>query len=242
MRIIGKIEIKDKYVIKPIQFEGLRKVGNPEKIIDNFYKDKFDEILIYNVTGSLYGIGWIKKFVGQVLKKTFIPVIIGGGIQNLDQAKEFFDVGVDKVSVNTAIINDFSLVEKLKKEFGCQSVVCSIQANKINNEWFGFTEMARTKSKIKVEDLLMRYNESQVGEILITSVRRDGTMEGLDEELLQICRKYDKVPIIYGGGIKLDDAKKIKDYFVDAITVSSSYYYKNFKPKEFKKNLGSNDL
>ena len=70
MRIIGKIEIKDKYVIKPVQFEGLRKIGNPEDIINNFYNDNFDEILIYNVTGSLYGIGWIKKFVEQVLKKT----------------------------------------------------------------------------------------------------------------------------------------------------------------------------
>ena len=242
MRIIGKIEIKDKYVIKPIQFEGLRKVGNPEKIIDNFYKDNFDEILIYNVTGSLYGIGWIKKFVEQVLKKTFIPVTIGGGIQNLDQAKEFFDVGVDKIAVNTSIINDFSLVEKLKKEFGCQSVVCSIQANKINDEWYGFTEMARTKSKLKVEDLLNRYNKSQVGEILITSVRRDGTMAGFDEELLQLCLKYNKVPIIYSGGIKSNDAKKIKNYSLDAITVSSSYYYKNFEPNEFKKNLGINDL
>lgn len=242
MRIIGKIEIKDKYVIKPIQFEGLRKIGNPEDIINKFYNDNFDEILIYNVTGSLYGIGWIKKFVEQVLKKTFIPVTIGGGIKTLDQAKEFFDVGVDKVSLNTSIINDFSLVEKLKKEFGCQSVVTSIQANKINDEWYGFTEMARTKTKIKVEDLLKRYNESEVGEILLTSVRRDGTLQGFDEELLQLSLKYDKVPIIYGGGIKLDDAKKLKNYSVDAITVSSSYYYKNFKPNEFKKNLGTNDI
>ncbi len=242
MRIIGKIEIKDKYVIKPIQFEGLRKIGNPEDIINRFYNDNFDEILIYNVTGSLYGIGWIKKFVERVLKKTFVPVTIGGGIQNLDQAKEFFDVGVDKISVNTSIINDFSLVEKLKKEFGCQSVVCSIQANKINNEWYGFTEMARTKTKIKVEDLIKRYNETQVGEILLTSVRRDGTMEGIDEELLNLSLKYDKVPIIHSGGVKLDDAKKLKNYAIDAITVSSSYYYKNFKPKEFKKNLKSNDI
>ncbi len=242
MRIIGKIEIKDKYVIKPVQFEGLRKIGNPEDIINNFYNDNFDEILIYNVTGSLYGIGWIKKFVEQVLKKTFIPVTIGGGIKTLDQAKEFFDVGVDKISVNTSIINDFSLVEKLKKEFGGQSVVTSIQANKINGEWYGFTEMARTKTKIKVEDLLKRYNESEVGEILLTSVRRDGTLEGFDEELLQLSLKYDKVPIIYSGGIKLDDATKLKNYLVEAITVSSSYYYKNFKPTEFKKKLRANDL
>ncbi len=242
MRIIGKIEIKDKYVIKPVQFEGLRKIGNPEDIINNFYNDNFDEILIYNVTGSLYGIGWIKKFVEQVLKKTFIPVTIGGGIKTLDQAKEFFDVGVDKISVNTSIINDFSLVEKLKKEFGGQSVVTSIQANKINGEWYGFTEMARTKTKIKVEDLLKRYNESEVGEILLTSVRRDGTLQGFDEELLQLSLKYDKVPIIYSGGIKLDDAIKLKNYLVEAITVSSSYYYKNFKPTEFKKKLRANDL
>ena len=177
MRIIGKLEIKDKYVIKPIQFEGLRKIGEPEIIINNFYKDNFDEILILNVTGSLYGISWIKNFVEKILKKNFIPVTIGGGIKTLDQAKEFFNIGVDKVALNTSIVENFSLVSELKNEFGSQSVVCSIQANKIDNEWYAFTNMARKNSKIKVKELIKKYSDNKVGEILLTSVRNDGTLK-----------------------------------------------------------------
>ncbi len=242
MRIIGKIEIKDDYVIKPIQFEGVRKIGNPEDLINNFYNDKFDEILIMNITGSLYGIGWIKEFVKKILKKTFIPVTIGGGIKNADNAKEFFDVGVDKIAINTNLINDFSLLDKLKTEFGSQSVICSIQANKINEQWFAFTNMARENSKIKVVDLIEKYTKEGTGEILITSVRRDGTLSGFDEELVNLFLQYNKIPIIYSGGIIMDDAIKLKKYSLDAITVSSSYYYKKFNPTEFKKNLITHEI
>ncbi len=240
MRIIGKLEIKDKYVIKPIQFEGLRKIGEPEIIINNFYKDNFDEILILNITGSLYGISWIKNFVEKILKKNFIPVTIGGGIKTLDQAKEFFNIGVDKVALNTSIVENFSLVSELKNEFGSQSVVCSIQANKIDNEWYAFTNMARKNSKIKVKELIKKYSENKVGEILVTSIRKDGTLKGFDEELVEMIKDNTEVPIIYSGGIVSDDAKKFKKYDLDAITVSSSYYFKNFKPDRFRNEI--NDL
>ena len=235
MRLIGRLEIKDKFVIKPIQYEGLRKVGKPEDIIYDFYQNDFDEILILNITGSLYGIDWIKNFVATILKKIFITVTIGGGIKSLKQAKEFFDVGVDKVAINTSIVEDFSLVEKLKQEFGSQSVVCSIQANKIDNEWYAFTDMARRNSYIKVTDLIKKYSDNKVGEILLTSVRNDGTLKGVDEELLELCLKLSEVPVIYSGGLIFEDANKLKKYPIDAVTVSSSYYYKNFSPSDFKK-------
>ena len=237
MRVIGRLEIKDKFVIKPIQYDGLRKVGNPEDIIADFYNSDFDEILILNITGSLYGIDWIKNFVASILKKTFIPVTIGGGIKNINQAKEFFDVGVDKVAVNTAIIEDFSLVDKLKREFGSQSVVCSIQANKINNEWYGFTDMARNNSFKRVTDLIKKYSDSRVGEILLTSVRYDGTLKGVDEELLELCLKFAEVPVIYSGGVVLEDASKIADLGLEAVAVSSSFYYNNFSVLNFKQKL-----
>ena len=235
MRIIGKVEIKDKYVIKPIQFEGLKKVGVPEEIINNFYKSKFDEIFILNITGSLYGVDWLKNFVKKILKRIFIPVIIGGGIKSLDQAKEFFDVGVDKISLNTSIIKDFSIVQKFKKEFGSQSVICSIQANKINGNWYAFTDMARQNSFLKVDDLIKKYSDSKVGEIIVTSVRQDGSLDGVDQELIDICSKSSEIPIIYGGGVTMNDAQVLKKYAIDAFTVSSAYYYQNFSPLKFKK-------
>lgn len=238
MRIIGKVEIKDKYVIKPIQFEGLRKVGDPETILNKLYKNKFDEILILNITGSLYGVDWIKNFLKVMLKKIFVPVTIGGGIKTVSQAKDFFDVGVDKISLNTALIDDFSLVDKFKKEFGSQSVVCSIQANKINHEWYAFTNMARNNSKIKVNDLLKIYSDNKVGEILVTSVRKDGSLKGIDEELIQICDKFQDVPIIYSGGLVINDLNTIKKYSLDAFTVSSAFYYQNFSAEKFKKLYG----
>tara|TARA_Y100000816_G_C26106034_1_gene587852 strand:- start:445 stop:1173 length:729 start_codon:yes stop_codon:yes gene_type:complete len=242
MRFIGKIEIKDKHVIKPIQFEGLRKVGDPEKIIDKFYNEKFDEVIISNITGSLYGISWIKNFVGKILKKIFIPVTIGGGIKNLHDAKQFFDLGVDKISINTAIIENFKLIDQLKKEFGSQSVICSIQANKINDEWFAFTNMARKNSKITIKDLLKRYSDAKVGEILVTSIRKDGTLKGVDEELIEICSSFQDVPIIYSGGLVFEDFQKLKNYDLDAVTISSSFYFKNFNLEKFRDSFNQNDF
>ena len=120
MRIIARLDIKEKFVIKPIQFEGLRKVGEPEKLAEKYYNNGADELLIINIVNSLYSTNWVETFVGKISKKIFIPIIVGGGIKTVSQAKIFFKHGVDKIAVCSALFDNQNLLKDLSKEFGSQ--------------------------------------------------------------------------------------------------------------------------
>ena len=237
MRIIAKLEIKENYVIKPVQYEGLRKVGDPETLLEKYYNDGADEILLINIVSSLYNTNWIENFLKKILKKVFIPITVGGGIKNLDQAKKLFDYGVDKVTVCSSLFEDKSLIQKLSKEFGSQSVVASIQAMFVENNWYAFKEMARKNTKIKILDWIKKCVDEGAGEILLTSVRRDGLMKGLDFDLYNEFCDICNVPLILGGGFngkeKLDCLKKE----LDGITVSSLLHYNKYTINQIKKNL-----
>lgn len=234
MRIIARLDIKEKYVIKPIQYEGLRKVGDPELLLQKYYQEGADEILLINIVSSLYSTDWIENFLRKVLKKVFVPITVGGGIKSLDHAKKLFDYGVDKVAVCSGLFDDKNLMEKLSKEFGSQSVVASIQAMNVDNEWYAFKEMARKNTKIKISDWIKECIDKGAGEILITSVKKDGLMKGLDiemyNEFCQIC----EVPLILGGGIngkeKLNNLKKP----LDAVSVSSLIHFNKLSINELK--------
>jgi imidazole glycerol-phosphate synthase subunit HisF len=237
MRIIAKLEIKENHVIKPVQYEGLRKVGDPETLLEKYYKEGADEILLINIVSSLYNTSWMESFLKKILKKVFIPITVGGGIKTLDQAKNFFDHGVDKVTICTSLFEDKNLIEKLSKEFGSQSVVASIQAMIVENEWYAFKEMARKNTKIKIIDWIKECVDKGAGEILVTSVKRDGLMKGLDLDLYNEICDICNVPLIIGGGFngkeKLINFKRE----LDGITVSSLLHYNKTTIREIKKNL-----
>lgn len=237
MRIIAKLEIKEKHVIKPVQYEGLRKVGDPEILLEKYYKDGADEILLINVVSSLFNTNWMENFLSKVLKRAFIPITVGGGIKNLEQAKKLFDYGVDKVAICTGIFDDKKLIEKLSKEFGSQSVVASIQAMNVENEWYAFKEMARKNTKIKILDWIKECVDKGVGEILLTSIKSDGLMKGLDIDMYnEFCDICD-VPLILGGGFNGKEQLNILKKELDAITVSSLIHYNKSTIYEIKKNL-----
>lgn len=237
MRIIPKLEIKENYVIKPVQYEGLRKIGDPETLLEKYYKDGADEIILINIVSSLYNTNWMENFLKKILKRVFIPITVGGGIKNLDQAKKLFDHGVDKVTICTSFFDDKNLIEKLSKEFGSQSVVASIQAMFVENEWYAFKEMARKNTRIKVSDWINECIDKGIGEILLTSVKKDGLMKGLDIDLYNKFCNTCNVPLIIGGGFngkeKLDNFKKE----LDAITVSSLLHYNKSTISEIKTKI-----
>lgn len=234
MRIIGKIEIKDKYVIKPIRYEGVRNIGEPQSIIKKFYDLNIDEILILNSVSSLYDTNWVQEFLKNISKKIFIPVIAGGGIKSLKMAEKLIRSGADKISICSAITDNIPLLDKIAKKIGSQSIIASIQAMKIDREWYAFKEMGRTNTKIKIEELIDRYQNNGAGEIMITSIMDDGTMKGLNLELLDICQKITKVPLIICGG--LNGKEKINTN-IDAICGSSIFHFTNIENNKIKNIL-----
>jgi len=237
VRIIARLDIKEKFVIKPIQFEGLRKVGEPEKLAEKYYNNGADELLIINVVNSLYSTNWVETFVSKISKKIFIPIIVGGGIKTVSQAKIFFKHGADKIAVCSALFDNKNLLKDLSKEFGSQSVVASIQAVKIGNDWYAFKEMARKNTKIKVSDWIKECISNGAGEILLTSVKHDGLMRGFDLEMYNNFCDICDVPLIIGGGVNgMEKLKNIRKP-LDALSVASIFHYNKSTPKEFKKKF-----
>ena len=235
MRIIARLDLKEKFVIKPIQFEGLRKVGNPEELSKKYYDGGADELLLINVVSSLYSINWIEEFVKKISKEIFIPITVGGGIKNVEQARNFLKFGADKVAVCSEIFENKNLLKNLSKELGSQSVVASIQAIKLDNDWYAFKEMARKNTKKKVKDWIKECIDSGAGEILLTSIKRDGLMKGLDLEMYnEFCDICD-VPLIVGGGVNGEENLKQFKRPIDAISASSLFHYRNFMPNDLKK-------
>jgi len=225
MRIIAKLDLKENHVIKPIQFEGLRKVGDPEKLAKKYYNEGADELFLINIVSSLYGTSWIEKFVKKITKEIFIPITVGGGIKSVAQAKKIFKYGVDKISVCSALFDDKNLLNNLSKEFGSQSVTASIQAMKIDREWYAFKEMARKNTKIKIGNWIKECIDKGAGEILLTSIKHDGLMNGLDIEMYNEFSGICDVPLIIGGGVNgKEDIRSIKKPF-DALSISSILHY-----------------
>ena len=246
MRLIAKLELKEKHVIKPIQFEGLRKVGSPEELAKKYYLEGADELFLINTVSSLYGINWIEEFVKKITKEVFIPITVGGGIKTVEQAKKFFKYGVDKIAICSALFDDDNLLNNLSKEFGSQSVVVSVQAMKVSSEWYAFKEMARKNTKIKIADWIKKSIENGAGEILLTSVMHDGLMNGLDIEMYNEFANICDVQLVLSGGANgKEDLRTIKKPF-DAICMSSILHYNKKTIKDLKayynlKTLPKND-
>tara|TARA_B100001123_G_C15132239_1_gene955837 strand:- start:140 stop:859 length:720 start_codon:yes stop_codon:yes gene_type:complete len=237
VRVIARLDIKEKSVIKPIQFEGLRKVGSPEALAKKYYQNGADELIIINIVSSLYSTDWIEKFVKKITKEVFIPITIGGGIKTLNQAKTLFRHGIDKIAVCSALFEDKNLLKNLANEFGSQSVVASIQAMKIEDDWYAFKEMARKNTKIKVGDWIKECIDNGAGEILLTSIKHDGLMRGFDEEMYNKYCNICKIPLIIGGGFNgKENLKDIKRPF-DAISAASIFHYNKITPSDLKKSI-----
>jgi|TARA_B100001013_G_C24618355_1_gene446118 cyclase len=237
MRIIVRLDLKEKFVIKPIQFEGLRKIGNPKDLAKKYYNNGADELILINVVSSLYDTKWIEKYVRTISREIFIPITVGGGIKNVTEALKFFKYGVDKIAICSALFDNKNLLKDLSKEFGSQSVVASIQANKIGNDWYAFKEMARVNTKKKVYDWIKECIDNGAGEILLTSVKHDGRMKGLDIEMFNEYCDICSVPLIIAGGFNsTQNLKKLKK-FPDAISASSIFHFDKTTPKAIKDNF-----
>ena len=240
MRIIPRIDIKNNYVIKGINLEGLRKIGDPKKIIEEYYKDNADEILIIDSVASLYGRNNLYDLSEEITKEIFIPITLGGGIKTLNDIELSLKSGADKVAINSGAIENKKFIKQASKIFGSSTIISSIEAKKINNNlWEPYTNCGRERSKINLIDWIKKVQDDGCGEIILTSIDHEGTEKGFDIELLDIVFKYIFRPLIFCGGCgALNDIKKIKKKFNDcSVSIASILHYKKIKISQIKKKL-----
>ncbi len=242
MRIIPRIDIKNNFVIKGINLEGVRKIGIPNDIGIKYYKDKADELILMDSVASLYGRNNLFDIIKQCTKEIFIPITVGGGLRSIEDISMALSSGADKVALNSAAVKNPEFIKLASKTFGSSTIVISIETKKnSNNEWEVYTSTGRDPSGIILSEWVKKVQQSGCGEIFITSIDQEGTKKGFDLDLLDYLKSLKiGVPIIFCGGCgNLNHVIEIEKYLEqqDAIAIASALHYDLFKITEIKQNL-----
>ena len=239
IRVIARLDIKGKNVINTVQLEGLRTVGSPNDLAKYYANQSADELLIIDQVASLYQRNYILELINIFTKEIFIPITVGGGIKSVDDARKILRSGADKVAVNTAAVLDPNLISMLAQELGRQCVVISIPCKfNDNGNWEVQINGGREKTGLDVYEWAKKAVSLGAGELLITSIDRDGTRKGFD---LKLMKKFNnlEVPIIASGGLgKLGHLQELFNTSnCDAIASADFLHMKRGDIKEIKTNL-----
>ncbi|MAV58742.1 MAG: imidazole glycerol phosphate synthase subunit HisF [Candidatus Marinimicrobia bacterium] len=240
LRIIPNLEIKEDFVVKGFQYEGVRKIDNPKIIAEKLYKSGADEIIFIDTVASLYKRNNLFDVIDYASKNIFIPVTVGGGIKNLKDIYKLLRAGADKVCINTHGIKNKQLIKDASREFGSQCIVLFVQSKFIEQEYFCLTDNSRENSGLKVIDWIKEAEQLGVGEILLSSVDRDGSNQGYDRKLIQKACSIVKVPLIpHGGCGSLNDILELikENKSLNAFSSSSFIYELNYDVKKIKNYL-----
>lgn len=241
MRIIPRIDIKNNFVIKGINLEGVRKIGNPNEIGVKYYNEKADELIFMDAVASLYGRNNLFDIIKKCTKKIFIPITVGGGLRSIEDISKALSSGADKVALNSAVVKNPELIKTASQTFGSSTIVISIETKKNqNNQWEIFTSTGRDPTGIILDDWIETIQKFGCGEILITSIDCEGTKKGFDIDLINLLKKIEiKVPIIISGGCgNLKHIKEVKDELSnDAVALGSVLHYNLLNLKQIKDEL-----
>ncbi len=201
LRLISRLDVKMAHLIKGVQMEGWRKMGDPKERSRRYYAEGADEILYIDVVASLYERNNLQDIVREVASETFVPITVGGGISDVASAKALMDVGADKIALNTAATKRPELLTELSDTFGSQAVVLNIEAKSLpGGGWTVMTDNGRNHTGLDAVAWAADAPGRGVGEILITSIDRDGTNRGMDLELVSAVTREVDIPVIASGG------------------------------------------
>jgi cyclase len=239
-RLIARMDIKDNHLIKSINFDGLRIIGNPNHYAKKYYHEGIDELIFMDCVASLYGRNSLLEIIKNLAKDIFVPITIGGGLRSVSDVQKALNSGADKVALNTAVVKDPGLIKKIISKFGSQSFVLSVEAKKINEtDWNVFINNGKENTGINVVEWINKIKNFNVGEILLTSIDKDGTGKGMDLNLIEKVYGLVKVPLIISGGI--GEFKHVKNVFSkvcpEAIALGYSLHYKKVNIKKIKNYL-----
>ena len=245
IRIIARIDIKNEYVIKGIHLEGLRKVGNPNELAKKYYEQGIDEIVFMDAVAAYYDRNSLSDIIKQACKDVFIPITVGGGIRKIEDIQTALNSGADKVAINTKAIHDPNFIKESSEIFGSQCIVSSIVAKKITeNKWEAYIDNGREPTGKDVIEWAKEVEKLGAGEIMLTSIDKEGTKKGFDIELNQAVSAAVSIPIISSGGMKSsnDAINLLKASKIDAIATASTLHYDLESIQGIKKNLINNDI
>lgn len=229
IRIIARLDIKGPNLIKGIHLEGLRVVGSPGEHALRYYQQGIDELIYMDCVASLYGRNHLGSIVSSAAKDIFVPMTVGGGIRSVDDATQILRAGADKVAVNTAAVSNPQLITEVARRFGSQCMVLSVEAKQVGHErWEVYTDNGRERTGLDVIEWVKRGVALGAGEILLTSVDREGTRKGFDTALVRAVAAEVSVPVIASGGMgKPEDlVDVVLEGGADAVAMADILHYK----------------
>ncbi len=229
IRLIARLDIKGPNLIKGIHLEGLRVMGSPSEYALRYYLQGADELIYMDCVASLYGRNHLGDIVRSAAKDIFVPMTVGGGIRSVEDATQILRAGADKVAVNTAAVSNPQLITEIARRFGSQCMVLSIEAKQVGpDRWEVFTDNGRERTGQDVIDWVKRGVAMGAGEILLTSVDREGTRKGFDIALVKAVSAEVAVPVIASGGMgKPEDLLTVVgEGGADAVAMADILHYK----------------
>lgn len=235
IRIIPRLDIKGPNLIKGIQFDGHRVLGTAEEFAEAYCNAGADELIYQDTVASLYRRNSLLDIIERTANKIFIPLTVAGGIRCIEDIRRILRAGADKVSINTAAIENPKLLYESAKIFGSQCIVSSIEAfRRDNGKYEVWTDYGREPTGVDVIEWAKKVEDLGVGEIMLTSINRDGMGKGFDIELTHEVSSKVSIPVITcgGAGRKSDFVKVIKEGFADAVAAASIFHYYYVIPKE----------
>ena len=243
-RIIPCLDVTNGRVVKGVNFVDLQDAGDPVEIAKNYNEQGADELTFLDITASSDDRDLILEIIESVAKQIFIPLTVGGGVRSVNDIRRLLNAGADKVSINTSAILNPELVREASNRFGSQCIVVAIDAKKVDDHWEIFTHGGRNKTGIDAIEWAKKMVDYGAGELLITSMDRDGTKSGFDLELTQLISDSVEVPIIASGGVgnlsHLVDGVKFGK--ADAVLAASIFHFGEFSIKDAKDYMKKNDV
>jgi imidazole glycerol-phosphate synthase subunit HisF len=200
-RIIPRLDIKGSNLVKGIHLEGLKILGNPNDFSKYFYANGADELLYMDSVASLYGRNSLNEFIETTVKEIFIPLTVGGGLRSIADISAVLNSGADKVAINTEAINRPEFISEAVKKFGASTIMVEIQTKRqLDGTYIAFTDNGRNPSCLDSVEWAKQVEQLGAGEILITSIDRDGTGLGFDIDIVKQISESVNIPVIAGGG------------------------------------------
>lgn len=228
VRLIARLDVKGPHLIKGIQLEGLRKLGNPNMFAKNYYDHGIDEIIYMDIVASLYERTNILNIIRRTTQDVFIPITVGGGIRSVDNVREVLRAGADKVVINTAAIKNPAIITLISERFGSQCMVLSVEAKrKSAGKWEVYFDNGREKTGMDVIEWARKGCDLGAGEILLTSVDQEGTGKGFDIDLIKAVSSIVNIPVIASGGMGNIShlVEAVQEGLADAVAMANVLHY-----------------
>src|SRR5688572_16904449 len=243
-RVIPCLDVTAGRVVKGVKFVGLRDAGDPVEIAARYDEQGADEIAFLDITASSDERDILLHVIEAVASRVFIPLTVGGGVRKVEDVRRLLNAGADKVSINTAAVQNPQLVRDASDIVGCQCIVVAIDAKRSGDTWEVFTHGGRRATGLDAVEWARRMESSGAGEILLTSMDRDGTRDGFDLALTRAVSDAVGVPVIASGGVGKREhlAEGVLDGHADAVLAASVFHFGDFTARQAKEHMRSRGI